>query len=54
MDNLTFVLFEPSSALKWQHNLNGISPYEYFEGDMMHKFVYECLFKSKFYLNNQI
>ena len=48
MDNLTFVVFEPNSALKWQHNLNGILPYEYFEGDMMHKFVYDCIFKSKF------
>ena len=41
IDNLTFVIFDPDSSAKWEYNLNGITPYEYFEGDIMQKYVYE-------------
>lgn len=47
VDNLTFVLFDPNSGIKFTTNLNDISPYEYFEGDIMHKYVYDCIFKRK-------
>ena len=47
MENLTFVLFEPNSWLKWQYNLNGIDPYEYFEGNMMRRYIFDWILNGK-------
>lgn len=39
IDNITFVIFEPNSMLKWRYNIFDISNYEYFEGDVMYKYI---------------
>ena len=39
IDNVTFVLFEPNSLLKWKYNIHDIKSYEYFEGDVMYKYI---------------
>ena len=52
IDNITFLLFEPNSLLKWKYNIHDVKSYEYFEGDVMYKYVYAIvmgMFETKRY-----
>ena len=48
MENITFVIFEPNSCLKWQYNLNNIDPYEYFEGNMMRRYIFDWILNGNY------